>query len=96
MKASNEHEARLIEREKARRICERAIGCPISVRDTVRYPRGNAVVKGIIVSAEPASFRYTRSACIMQFRVTVEAGANKTRHTFLLSRLPQSSSSQSI
>lgn len=90
MKATNPHEAKLLARAPA--LCARAIGQPISVRDTVRFPRGNSVVKGVVVSAEPAGFRYTNASVIMQFRVTVEAGANKTRHTFIISRLPQSPS----
>lgn len=90
MKATNHHEAKLLAR--APLLCERAIGQRISVRDTVRFPRGNATVTGKIISAEPASFRYTQCSVILQFRVTIEAGANATRHTFIISRLPQSPS----
>lgn len=85
LKATTSNEHKLLCRAPA--ICERAIGKQFSVR-SYKLPR-NVSVTGIIVAAEPASFHYTRCSVSLLFRVTIEAGANKTRHVFVVKSLPQ-------
>lgn len=66
---------------------ERAIGKKMRIR-SAKLPR-NVTVEGVIIAVEPARFLYNGRSVFLNFRITLQAGLNKTNHYFEVRKLPQ-------
>lgn len=72
-------------RNRIDRVCVFAMGKPMTVRLD-----SSTLMRGTVVEVIPMVWRIRGTSRVAQFKVTLECGVKKTRHSYIVERLPQS------